>query len=480
MDPNINENKVDWNNIFILDELLTHIEPCQIKDFSLLSQFIRNKLKPKFSLKIELSKKHIIKKYNLNTLTDSQKAEISDYYYYWDNRHLYEKFKDNWEKRSSNNSGVLILKQLIEEEIKGIKCYLRNCTVDRLSDSFYFLCPLVLDLNNLTKLSLYDCTFPLLTMLRIGEHFKNLKTLDLCSVKFVGLIKQELSPEDVYLPDNLEELSFTSCKIYRVHSASNIPILLQNCTDHHRDNINLTQAIRIPTLKKLNYDLGCYSGILKKLMKSNLQLEELYIYFYDFTQEVYELMAVRSLLSLTVYLDLDFPYFFFDKNLIIPKFNYIRNLKLQYDYIGESVLGHSQCFTKYFPNLTHLILNIEEYDLEDFQLNGFLKVNLLFNNTIYKLTLELTEDDSARNEYGYTPYEPVLDFSNLVNINSLIIDMDLIPLYSIDFENIPDKLKFIRYFISCKSNTVKYIEENPRIFRKWNVEFKDKYVYFTR
>jgi hypothetical protein len=272
-----------------------------------------------------------------------------------------------------------------------------------------------------------------------------------------------------------------------VHSASNIPILIQNCIYHHQDDINRTQAIRIPTLKKLTYDFEDYNGFYKKLSKSNPQLEDLTIYCYKMNQEFWNFISINDkIANISIvfvdcfeHIDDSTSYTEEDKNFEISKFNYTKCLKLEEISEEFLIIGQFHYITKYFPNLTHLTLNMYDFCIEDFQLNEFLKLNLQ-SSLIENLTLEYIDYRGYRGGYWSGNWQFVLDFSNFSNIRCLILDMELIQLYSIDFENIPDKLKSIRYLPPCKNDAVKYIEENPKIFRKWNVEFKKEYFYFIR
>jgi hypothetical protein len=278
-----------------------------------------------------------------------------------------------------------------------------------------------------------------------------------------------------------------------VHSASNIPILIQNCIYHHQDDINRTQAIRIPTLKSLTYNFVNNNVHFKKLIKSNPQLEDLTIHLYGMNQEFWNLISINDkITNISIvfqhyyqYTEDTTSYTEENKNFEISKFNSTKCLTLKQIDNVDLMDNQLHLIVKYFPNLTHLTLSMYYSCLENYQLNELLRLSLQFS-LIEKLTLELYEHCCSENDYfsmeddWFKYSEFVIDFSNFSNIRCLILDMDLIPLYSIDFENIPDKLKFIRYLPAYKNDAVKYIEENPKIFRKWNVEFKKEYVYFTR
>ncbi|KXN64787.1 hypothetical protein CONCODRAFT_13926 [Conidiobolus coronatus NRRL 28638] len=480
MKTNNKEDSVDWNNIFILDEFSTYIRSCDINDFSLLSRFIRNKLKPKLFHKTTISIEHIVCIYDVKIKCDK---EIVDILHHFESlkEHSFLYDGEEWEEMLQNISDFLVLKQLVQEELKGIGNFIRNFSVKQLYSSFYFICPLLLDLTSLTRLHLYACTFPLLTMLRIGEHMKNLKILSLHTVRFVGLIKQELSPEDSYLPPNLEDLSIIYCRVYRVHSVPNILSLRQNCKGYNCNDIDRSQAIKIPSLKKLTLIFGAYIEIIDKLLKSNLQVKELATRCYNMTQEVYDLVSIcNRLTDLTITCLESFPYISEYKNLIFPKFNYIKNLKLCFFAANGTDVNHSQCITKHFTSLTHLTLFIGIYGLKNFRLNEFLRVNLQFNNTIDKLTLENRYYEYFKEKDYFEYSELRLDFSNFTNIKCLIIDIDIIPLSNIDFDNTPEKLKIIKIGTLFQSLHRKFIEENPNKLKKWKINFKGIFTYFTR
>ncbi|KXN68202.1 hypothetical protein CONCODRAFT_9582 [Conidiobolus coronatus NRRL 28638] len=245
------KNIIDWNNIFILDEFIDNFDSNNYINLSSLSKSIRQKLKSNIFFKISLTGKSISNKYNESIVDDEQLKEVSNYFEYLNNPYKYNEFKDKWEVQLSNNSGLLFLSQLIEEELKGIRKFIRNFSVDRFSDSFYFLCPLTVNLTNLTRLSLKECAFPLLMMLKIGEHLKNLKFLKLYLVNLVGLSKQELSPEDIYLPRNLEEVSFECCDVFNMFSVPNTLSLIHDGLYSEQEELKHLQGFKIPSLKKL-------------------------------------------------------------------------------------------------------------------------------------------------------------------------------------------------------------------------------------
>jgi hypothetical protein len=474
------KNEVNWNNIFILSEFLAYFNYYDLKDFSLLTRIVRNRLKHKLFSKTSISGKHMFNKLNLNTIRDIEGANVLDYIDYWYNSYRYTKLKDKWEVQLSNNIGLFALRQLLKDELKGIIKFITSFSISEYSFSFYFLSPIVFDLTNLTLLNLCNCSFPLLMMLRIGEHLNSLRILKLDSVYVFGLVKQELTPEDAYFPQNLEELSIQTCKVYNMGSVPNTFSLVQHRWSHINDDLVNLRGLKIPNLKKLNLDFVHANQFVLKLLKLNPQVEELKISSYDMTQDVSNLISISSnLKNIIIYSNESFPYISEDLNLIIPKFTYIKNLNMKFgESYYESLIGHNQCIIKYFPNLTHLMLNVDS--LEDFRLNNFLKANLLFNNTIDKLTLGPNNYDYYEENEHFEYSEFILDFSSLINIKCLILDTDGIPLYSIKFNNIPDKLKIIRVRFNPKSDHIKYIEGNPNIFRKWKVNLKDCYIYFTR
>ncbi|KXN65453.1 hypothetical protein CONCODRAFT_12942, partial [Conidiobolus coronatus NRRL 28638] len=420
MEANAKENEIDWNNIFILNEFLTYIRPCDLKDFSLLSGLVINKLKPKLFIKITLSSKNIIKRLNSRTFKDEGLAKISDYFEYWENCYYYDRFEEKWKSQLSNNSGLLVLNQLLEEELEKIGNFIKTFSVNGFDNSFYFISLVTFNLINLTRLNLEACSFPLLTILRIGEHLKKLKNLNLYTVSFVELTKQELSPKDVYLPCNLEELSIEHCAVYRMYSVPNTLSLVQYfCNNIEDDPINL-QGFKFPRLKKLSLDLVHDKQFVLKLLKSNPLVKELKISGYNnMTQDVSDLISTsHNLKNITIYSNERFPYITDEINLVIPKFNYINVLKLQFRPTNDLNFYHHQSIINYFPNLTQLALDIADIDFDYFNLNAFIRVNLSSINKLDILILELKNVDDFYYEDNIEIFDKFkFDWSNFINLN---------------------------------------------------------------
>jgi hypothetical protein len=82
-------------------------------------------------------------------------------------------------------------------------------------------------------------------LLKIGERLKKLKSLNLESVGIVGYSKQELSPNDFYLPHNLEELSIEIYRIYNMCSVPSTLTLIQHRSSDINDGLTHFQALKI-------------------------------------------------------------------------------------------------------------------------------------------------------------------------------------------------------------------------------------------
>jgi hypothetical protein len=471
---------IDWNNIFILDEFIDKVDSSYYIDLSSLSKSIRHKLKSSIFFKIDLTGKTILNKYNVDTVDSEQLMVVSNYFEYLNNPYKYNEFKDKWEVQLSENTGLLLLKQMLDEDLQVIRKFIRNFSVDRFSDSFYFLCPLTLNLTNLTRLSLKECAFPLLIMLKIGEHLKKLKMLKLYLVSLVGLSKQELSPEDVYLPRNLEELSFECCDVFNMFSVPNTLSLIHDGLYSEQEELRHLQGFKIPSLKKLTIGFDNDNELILRFLKSNSQIEELVISSYNMVQNISDQISISSSLSkIMIYPEGVFPYISQNDNLVIPRFKYIRDLRLKFNYIDDPIANH-QNFIQYFPNLSQLSLNLDDLNLDNFQLNEFLRVNLLSIYNLEKLNLELKESDSSNELTYFDLYNFTFDWANFVNIKCLILNMDTLPLSSISFNSLPHKIKVVKKKIKCKSTDSIYIEENPEIFKLWKTEFKGSYIYFKK
>ncbi|KXN64811.1 hypothetical protein CONCODRAFT_13892 [Conidiobolus coronatus NRRL 28638] len=482
MEDNTKENKVSWNNIFILEEFLAYLSAYQLKEFSLLSRFVRNKLNHKLFFEITLSNKNIIKKFNTTTLMDKELSKISNYFEYWNSQCYYYRINDKWEEQLSNSSSLLVLNKLLEDELKNVGKFVKNFNVSGFYYSFYFLNHIVIDLINLTQLNLKECAFPLLMMLKIGEHLKKLKILNLKSVYLIALSKQELSLEDVYLPLSLEELSIDCCKVYNICSAPNTLFLARHKWNNVQYNLIRLPGFNIPNLKKLSLAFMRDSVFVLKLLKLNPQVEELIIEGIDMTQDVSDLISITDkITNITIYSEESFPYILNDISQNIPYFNYIKYLKLHIFYTANPEVCHSHSIMEYFPNLTQLVIDIRDFVFEELNLNEFIRVNLSSVYRLDKLTLEMKGSDSVYHELYNSRFKKFkFDWFNFINVNCLIFDIDLLSISAIDFDALPNDIKEIRVPYIDKNYILNYIDNNINIFQKWNTEFKKGVLQFTK
>ncbi|KXN65334.1 hypothetical protein CONCODRAFT_13112 [Conidiobolus coronatus NRRL 28638] len=453
-------NSIDWNSIFILNELYPYIDKITLPIFSIISKFIHKKLMPKKFSKAYLIGENISLYFSPNNLNSREINILENYSGYLDAPYEY---------------------YIVEEAELGlaseIAAYIKALEVKRVKECFYDLHPTVFMLSNLTRLELNKCTIPLLSFLKIGNHLQNLQALILKSVDFIELSKQEISPDIVNFPQNLVYLLIGIIRVVRWDYTPRIDNLIDPPYLGGPVGVNNLQGIIIPNLKILHVGFGNSSNFVRKLLKLNTGIEELIFDDFISKQEVYEQISLSKTLTKFKLFNItpEFPYISWDTHLPIPQLPAITNLELGFQYLDFATNTKFFNISAYFPYLRELTIYLYCLNIEKFDINNFISKNLPFFNTLDVFKIVDYLDNEVDN-----PYHISFNWENFVNVKCLVLNLSSLPLSKIDFDVFPSELREIRKRCVLRELNESYINNNQGLFKKWRVDFKGKFINFRK
>jgi Leucine-rich repeat (LRR) protein len=258
-------NKINWLNIIINSEFQNYLDEESVKEISISSKSIREKLKPLIFNKLKIS----------NSILDySKKNIITDHYKYYH----YSNF-DNSACKDSNIHGTDSILNDFTVAFTGIKKFVKCLHFCDFNRPGLYIFPITGIFKNLIKLELgFNVMIPYSGFAKLGESLPNLNHVKLCAV-LVKLPTEHLSPEDYIFPPNLKYLEIVNNNIISTSSISDPYKFLFD-----RDSSDLTieffkiPKVSLPSLNELVYfdsmrpDLG-----LKDFLEVNSNLESLSI-----------------------------------------------------------------------------------------------------------------------------------------------------------------------------------------------------------
>ncbi|KXN65457.1 hypothetical protein CONCODRAFT_169403 [Conidiobolus coronatus NRRL 28638] len=435
-----NSDQIDWNNIFILDELYPYIDTITLLEFRIMSKFIYQKLRRIVFSKVYLIGENISRYFNSKNLNSKEIKVLENYSGYLGFPYNYFTFEDEIGLGLINNREYGISNKLFEE-IGENASFIKVLEVKSVKECFYYLHSTAFTLSNLTSLKLTICTIPLLSILKIGNHLQNLKKLILKSITFIELNKQEISVDLVNFPQSLEYLLIQNTRIERWNYTPKINNLIDPRHPGGPVEVDYFQGIKIPNLKKLRVGNGNSSNFIRKLLKYNTEIEELIFDDFVTKQAVFEQISQTKTLTKFKLLNItpEFPYIAWDTYLPIPELPAITKLELGFQYLNFASNPKFCNISKYFPNLKELTIDLNSLNIEKFDINNFISKNLGFFNSLDVFRIADCPDHELNN-----PYPINFNWNNFVKTKCLILKLSSLPLSKIDFNVFPDELKEIR------------------------------------
>jgi hypothetical protein len=477
------ENKIDikvnWNYIFIFEELTAYFSINFLKELSLCSKLIRSRLRPVLFAESALSSKKANECFNINNFDSMQLKNIENLSRYNVDGNTSFNLLNNLIDILPDTIEPLYVNMGLERELNGIGPYIKSFKLKGLKHFCSVSFPFTIALTNLGQLEFSDCILPLLNFLKITGNLKNLKKLTLYSVKFVDKGKHEISPDIPHFPTALEELVVYDFSLPLSNSDISAINLVESDLNSHLTQFKHLKWLNIPSLKKVkSFGYNYPRNLLEILLIFNPQVESLRISNYLESQRVYNQVSVSKNLTQLEILstNLAFPHISEDQNFIFPQFTYVKSLKIGFEVNEYSNNGSFQNIVKYFPDLRHLKLDISGFEYEDRNINDLFRLNFPFCSRLDSATLKAFGSSSEVCNY----YEHKLDCESFINVKCLILNIPLLPLSEIEFDMFPSDLKEVRKLYNNKLRQLQYIQENPNIFSKWNIAFEGKYIYFSK
>ncbi|KXN65736.1 hypothetical protein CONCODRAFT_169133 [Conidiobolus coronatus NRRL 28638] len=467
---NSKENEIDWNKVFMLNEFKKYFDIKSLVEFSLVSQFNRNKLKSRLFSYSVLIGENYFSYIKSNLVKYHEKLYFNSFDFvesFWDLNRLNIELGEQL-ANISQISNLMI--QLINDS-RGIEPFIKSLRVQELGHLLYVLYPVTFVFTKLIQLEIDNCTLPLLAILRIGESLKKLKKLTLDNVLLIGFEKQELSLSLAYFPSTLEELILDFCIIINLNPIPSDIYITQNQLYKECIGPNYLEILISSSLKRLTLSL-INPGYIRKLLNLYPNVEEITVTDYNLDQRIIDkFSSIRSLTKLSILTyDRQFPAIISHRDFIFPQFNFITNLVLEFSESMYRTGNEFLYFTNHFPNLTQLSIDLTGVNFEDIDIGKFFLETLPTYKKLEILTLEYMEDIG---EYNF-------NWLKFINFSCLILKFDYINSNKIDFKLFSYNIKEIRKRSSDIKFELKYIEKNPEIFDKWNIRIKGEYIYFDK
>ncbi|KXN65732.1 hypothetical protein CONCODRAFT_169125 [Conidiobolus coronatus NRRL 28638] len=472
--------KIDWNIIFNLREFIICLDFNTLKEFSLLSIQVRNKLKHLLFDRLLLLGYKFKDYFERNNLVNSQIKLITDYAEYLKNHWEIVQDEDKCNQVSENNSEFDILVRELNDSFSKLSKYTTSLKTDILAHTFYALYPAIFSLYNLTQLYIENCSIPLLILINIGKHLKHLKSLSLCFVNIIELAKQQISASSTEFPDSLQELEIYRCQVQLFRSNPIISKLIRTTTPKEATEPSYLLAFTLKNLKKLN--LGFINdSYIERLLFQNPNVEELIIKEESARQEDFIKISTMERLKKLTLLDLEsnnaiLKSFYFDTQ--VPKFNFVKILKLEFIHDTSLDLDIYYDILVYFPNLKELELDLSYFDFNNSNINNFLKINLKSSSSLDVLSLYFIRIYEEYDSY-WSEYYNDIEWCTFINVKCLVLELKSLKVSDIDFTVLPRTLQEIIFKSSDIKKDLKWIEDNIEKLN-WDIKYEMNVIRFIK
>ncbi|KXN66680.1 hypothetical protein CONCODRAFT_73513 [Conidiobolus coronatus NRRL 28638] len=434
MDSN---NKINWLNIIINTEFQSYVDENSIREISLSSKLIREKLKPLIFNKLKISSSNL--EYCKNNI-------ITEHYKYFHNSNFDDSFFEDSKLR-----GIDSILNDFTIALSCIKKFVNRLHFCDFNWPGVYIFPITGIFNNLIKLELgSNIMIPYSGFAKLGESLPNLNHVKLFAV-LVKFPIEHFSSEDYVFPPNLKYLEITNNKIISTTSMSDPYKFLFN-----RDSSDLTidffkiPKVSIPSLKELVYydsmrlDLG-----LKDFLEVNQNLESLSI-------RSSNLNSISTLSSLKN-LKLDGEIRFNSSNQV-PALKSLEHLHIVSDFESDWEDVNNLC--SICTNLVRIDFNVlysimSSQDLIDSKLVPI--VSNLPHLKVLKLDIYVGD-----NRY--------LNLANFSNIEKLILKSQYITILNLNFINCQKLNKVVLQSTSYEINTNEF-REKFNCYKNWIFKF---------
>jgi hypothetical protein len=437
MDNNL---KINYLNLVTNIEFQSYLDLELLKEISMVSKLMREKLKP------------ILFK-NLRLCLESIKFESNVISIAYENQYNFQEY-DYSALREENNGSI---KESLNEYIialSDIKKFTKSFYFEYNSNAGYYLYPLIKIFDNLTELNIRLCHFPFDKFINIGKTLPNLCRLELESVELVKSTSDIISESNIIFPPNLSYLRLFLIYITTSTLLSDPYEHLFNTNAYPTSYECLTlPKISIPTLKRIDFQpKGQQSHGLEEFLDINPNVESLY------TRDYY--LNISSNLNSLKSLDND-------DLLILNYTDYTFNLSsinsLKFSTTNFNYSENIKRLCQLCPNLVNL--NIRFFGkTPDFQ--------AIIDNYLLPILSKLKHLKAlALIDIHIDMNGQILDFTKFSKIEKLKIQLMWGSAFNIKFDNCKSLKQF--ELISYDDNFVDDFKKKANQYNNWVFKFSE-------
>ncbi|KXN66813.1 hypothetical protein CONCODRAFT_73412 [Conidiobolus coronatus NRRL 28638] len=437
------DSTLNWLNIIFKIDFIEYLELDLLKEVSLISRIVREKLKPHLFRNLELSTKIFEFK-----ITDNVFIEYI-------NQCIYPEFYNSANIDNEHNLGCLCAEKSVKDFaflLKDIKKFAKSLKFDEAKKSEYYFFPVINIFNNLTVLRLNYCVAPLAAFNKLGESLLNLKRLEMVYVYLYKLPTYNISSDQVTLPSNLTCLDIQYCTVAVSNLTSNpYEFLLSQDPMETYISLNLP-IVSLSSLKKLTF----------------LNYEDNYE---DNYSELYSFLAINTNLEYLKIKSISLNLIKQLKSLKCLEFDIIAKLDTKaencaLDYISKLSIG--VFFSGYYESVKNLCLlcsNLEE--LSFYMGHGEHQQSI--DNFLIPLISTLPLLKTLKLMFG-APKDNNLNFTNIPYIESLLIETEGSTLLNLSFDTCT-QLKKIRFTSYIGEVNTQEFKDKFKSYSNWTFKF---------
>ncbi|KXN66824.1 hypothetical protein CONCODRAFT_73424 [Conidiobolus coronatus NRRL 28638] len=232
--------EINWLNVISNREFKTFLDLNLVKEISMISKLMREKLKPKLFKNLILNLD--IVKFESNIITMAN-----------DKQFIYGKCDYNTLREENEGSVEDSLNDFIIS-LNDIKKFAKSFYFDYSIKAGYYLYPLIGNFNNLTELKIKLSHIPFKAFADIGKTLPNLNRLELECVDLIKSAIEVISEKDIVFPPNLSYLKIFSIYVIISTLLSDPYEYLFNTKVYPISYEYFTLSkISIPSLKRLDF-----------------------------------------------------------------------------------------------------------------------------------------------------------------------------------------------------------------------------------
>lgn len=433
-------SRINWLNVIISCDFFEYLDLELLKEVSLISKLVREKIKPHLFRSLELSTNIFALNFKGNIFVEHINRYIYPEYYRSNTREQYSYLKCLSVENSIKDFSYLL---------NNVKKFAKSLKFEEAKKVEYYLFPIINIFDNLVFLKMNCCSIPLDGFNKIGKSLLNLRDLEIANVIFYKLPSDNIKPTQIIFSHMLRYLNIHYCMVASSNLISDPYEFFSNQNPQETYSSFNLPKIFMRSLKNLSYYYyGDSDREFKSFLEINNHLETLKIESFNMGH----IVELRSLKCLDIY-----------------NIEYINTKEkaLALRYLEK--LSINNVYPKNYENiriLCSLCPNLED-------LRFCIRDGLHFQNSIDSFLTPLMSNlpllKSLNLIFG-TSKDDKLNFTKISNIESLIIDTDNSTILNLNFEGCAKlkKVKFISYL--GEVNTQEF-RDRFNSYKNWKFRF---------